>query len=88
MQASAIYNSLKDKIVAITGGASGIGEAYVRAFVDQARASRSSISIKTQAKRWQRAELPLFTVQCYRHSSVKKLLRDDYRTTWRRRCAD
>ncbi|AIJ08508.1 MULTISPECIES: SDR family NAD(P)-dependent oxidoreductase [Edwardsiella] len=35
MQASAIYNSLKDKIVAITGGASGIGEAYVRAFVDQ-----------------------------------------------------
>ncbi len=35
MQASAIYNSLKDKVVAITGGASGIGEAYVRAFVDQ-----------------------------------------------------
>lgn len=35
MQASVIYNSLKDKVVAITGGASGIGEAYVRAFVDQ-----------------------------------------------------
>ncbi|MEF3098107.1 SDR family NAD(P)-dependent oxidoreductase [Raoultella terrigena] len=35
MQASAIYNSLKDKTVAITGGASGIGEAYVRAFVGQ-----------------------------------------------------
>lgn len=35
MQASVIYNSLKDKVVAITGGASGIGEAYVRAFVNQ-----------------------------------------------------
>ena len=35
MQASVIYNSLKNKVIAITGGASGIGEAYVRAFVDQ-----------------------------------------------------
>ncbi|EPS2042604.1 MULTISPECIES: SDR family NAD(P)-dependent oxidoreductase [Citrobacter] len=29
------YYSLKNKVVAITGGASGIGEAYVRAFVEQ-----------------------------------------------------
>jgi NAD(P)-dependent dehydrogenase (short-subunit alcohol dehydrogenase family) len=31
----AIYESLKDKTVLVTGGASGIGEAIVRAFVDQ-----------------------------------------------------
>ncbi|MEF3102561.1 3-oxoacyl-ACP reductase [Enterobacter sp. 10-1] len=30
-----IYKSLKDKVVVISGGASGIGEDYVRAFVDQ-----------------------------------------------------
>lgn len=35
MQTNVIYNTLKDKVVAITGGASGIGEAYVRAFVAQ-----------------------------------------------------
>lgn len=35
MQASVTYNTLKNKVVAITGGASGIGEAYVRAFVAQ-----------------------------------------------------
>nr|WP_318384439.1 SDR family oxidoreductase [uncultured Enterobacter sp.] len=33
--ANVIYNSLKNKVVAITGGASGIGEELVRAFVDQ-----------------------------------------------------
>jgi NAD(P)-dependent dehydrogenase (short-subunit alcohol dehydrogenase family) len=31
----ATYPSLKDKIVVVTGGASGIGEAIVRAFVEQ-----------------------------------------------------
>ena len=33
--ASAIYPDLKDKVVLITGGASGIGEALVRAFAGQ-----------------------------------------------------
>jgi len=28
------YESLKDKVVLISGGASGIGEAFVRAFAD------------------------------------------------------
>ena len=32
MSVSAIYPSLKDKIIFITGGASGIGESTVRAF--------------------------------------------------------
>jgi len=33
--ATAIYPSLKDKVVVVTGGASGIGEAVVEAFVKQ-----------------------------------------------------
>ena len=33
--ATAIYPSLKDKVVVVTGGASGIGEAIVEAFVKQ-----------------------------------------------------
>ncbi len=33
--AAAIYSSLKDKVVVVTGGASGIGEAIVEAFVKQ-----------------------------------------------------
>ena len=32
---SAVYNSLKGKVVLVTGGASGIGEAIVEAFVQQ-----------------------------------------------------
>ncbi|MGI9521436.1 MAG: SDR family NAD(P)-dependent oxidoreductase, partial [Hyphomicrobiaceae bacterium] len=32
---TATYHSLKDRTVLVTGGASGIGEAIVRAFVDQ-----------------------------------------------------
>src|SRR5215469_10814116 len=34
-QPSAVYSSLKGKIVLVTGGASGIGEAIVEAFVQQ-----------------------------------------------------
>jgi D-xylose 1-dehydrogenase len=32
---SAVYSSLKDKVVVVTGGASGIGQAIVEAFVSQ-----------------------------------------------------
>ena len=53
---AAIYSDLAGKVVLVTGGASGIGEAIVRALraaeVDRAC---SSTSWPTPARRWRRS---------------------------------
>jgi NAD(P)-dependent dehydrogenase (short-subunit alcohol dehydrogenase family) len=49
--AFAIYPSLKDKRVVVTGGASGIGAEIVRS-LNKDRASDSWISTSSTAQRW------------------------------------
>lgn len=72
--ATAQYNSLKDKVVVVTGGASGIGEAVVEAFArQQARVVFLDIQDATAEKLVQRLERSGCAPPRYFHCDLTKI---------------
>jgi NAD(P)-dependent dehydrogenase (short-subunit alcohol dehydrogenase family) len=69
MAKNAIYPSLKDRVVLVSGGASGIGEAIVRAFVAQ-EAKVGFLDIADDAARTLQADLGAQSRLHYEHCDV------------------
>jgi NAD(P)-dependent dehydrogenase (short-subunit alcohol dehydrogenase family) len=69
MANNAIYASLKDRVVLVSGGASGIGEAVVRAFVAQ-EAKVGFLDIADDAARALQADLGAQSRLHYEHCDV------------------
>ena len=68
----AIYPSLKDRTVLVTGGGSGIGEAVVRQFIDQG-ARVGFIDIDAKASEQLLASLPAQTSVHFEHADLRDI---------------
>ena len=65
MSKAAVYPSLEDRVVVVTGGASGIGEAIVEAFVRQ-KAQVAFLDIQEEGAKvwWTGCLMPACVRQC------------------------
>lgn len=68
----AIYPSLKDRTVLVTGGGSGIGEAIVRQFVDQG-ARVGFIDVDAKASKQLLADLPAQASVHFEHADLRDI---------------